>query len=148
MPGAISLEQHQYYAHPRNAFWPAMLSILGRTAVPDYQARCGLLIEHRIALWDVLQSCHRPGSLDSKIDMKTAVSNDFGDFLQQHGQIRSILFNGRKAESLFRRFALPSLGGVDINLHTLPSTSPAMAAMDLATKTERWREVLLPALQT
>ncbi len=147
MPGVISLDQQQYYAHPRNAFWPAMQSILDVTGELDYDARCQILLERQIAVWDVLQSCHRPGSLDSKIDMSTVVCNDFAGFLQQHPSIRSILFNGRKAQSLFRRFALPTLGDRDIDLLVLPSTSPAMASMDLATKTAHWRAALLPALQ-
>ncbi len=146
MPGAISLAQHQYYAHPRNAFWPAMSAILGADNDLDYKLRSDLLMDNRIAVWDVLQSCHRPGSLDSRIDMKSAISNNFEDFLARHPAIRNILFNGRKAESLFKRLALPTIDATGITLHPLPSTSPAMASMDLEAKTACWRDVLLPAL--
>lgn len=147
MPGAISLHQQQYYAHPRNAFWPAMQAILGAPRDLDYRARCRLLTDNKIAIWDVLQACHRPGSLDSRIDMKSAVGNDFNGFLARHPAITSILFNGRKAESLFRRLVRPTLVRDDIQYHSMPSTSPAMASLDLQTKTQRWRDVIEPTLK-
>jgi hypoxanthine-DNA glycosylase len=70
MPGQASLAADQYYAHPRNAFWPIMATLLGFDAAIDYRARTETLAAAGVAVWDVLHSCHRPGSLDSSIEPK------------------------------------------------------------------------------
>ncbi|MCH8159542.1 MAG: DNA-deoxyinosine glycosylase, partial [Proteobacteria bacterium] len=62
LPGQRSIDAGQYYAHPQNAFWKIMSSLYGIDG--SYQQRCAQLIERRIALWDVLASSVRPGSLD------------------------------------------------------------------------------------
>ena len=68
-PGQASLAARQYYAHPRNAFWPLMAALTGESdlAQQPYAARLQRLLHHRIALWDVVDRCVRPGSLDSAI---------------------------------------------------------------------------------
>ena len=127
LPSRASLRAQQYYAHPRNAFWTIMRVIAG--AKGDYASRCRVLEEHGIAVWDVLKSSVRPGSLDAHIDMASAVPNDFAGFFAGHEQIRLVCFNGRKAQDLFRRFVQPQLSLQRLGFELLPSTSPAHASL-------------------
>lgn len=140
MPGIASLEAGQYYAHPRNAFWPIMGALYG--AAPDlpYTERVARLIANGVAVWDVLQACEREGSLDSSI--RAEVPNDFAAFFSSHPDIRCVGLNGGKAAATFRKFAAASLppGAV---AHILPSTSPAHAARSFEDKCALWRAALI-----
>ena len=107
MPGAISLRQGRYYAHPRNAFWPIAAEILGFDPALDYALRLERLTQAGVALWDVLQGCEREGSLDA--DIRNAVPNDFAGF-RAHPRLRRVCLNGGKAASLFRRRAAVAAG--------------------------------------
>lgn len=143
MPGRESLNRQQYYAHPRNAFWP-IISALYDLAEAGYQEKARELAENGVAVWDVLQACFRCGSLDSNIDDSTLVTNDFRSFFASHRKIARIFFNGAKAESVYRKYVLPQLdpGLAGLPLKRLPSTSPAHAGMSLAQKTKAWEVVL------
>ena len=140
LPGQRSLQEQQYYAHPQNAFWKIMRAAL--SVQGNYDERCAQLIEHRIALWDVLASSVRPGSLDADIDLDRARANDFAAFLEGHQDLELIAFNGRKAESLFHRFVDVDSPSARVRLVGLPSTSPAYAAMPFSVKLSIWRETL------
>ncbi|MES2603577.1 MAG: DNA-deoxyinosine glycosylase [Pseudomonadota bacterium] len=143
MPGVASLTAGRYYAHPRNAFWPLIEGLLQLPAGLDYEQRCAALRQHRIAVWDVLQSCHRPGSLDSAIDRDSMVANDFAGFLREHPQIRRVYFNGQKAALEWKRLVAPTLaGGQGLVTSVLPSSSPAHAGLPLAEKLKRWHKLL------
>jgi TDG/mug DNA glycosylase family protein len=143
MPGVASLHQHQYYAHPRNGFWTIMAALLGFLPAVDYAQRTAALRRHRIALWDVLAACDRPGSLDAAIVSASVVPNDLAGFLQRHAGITRICFNGATAERLFMRHVQPQLpAGRALELLRLPSTSPAHAGMGMADKLQAWRVVL------
>jgi len=143
MPGQASLAQQQYYAHPRNAFWPIMAQLFDFAPTLPYARRCSLLCESGIALWDVLQSCQRPGSLDADIIASSAVANDLKGFLREHKKLQAIYFNGAAAESLFHKHVAKEimLGDVAIALQRLPSTSPAHAAMNFEQKLAHWSQV-------
>ena len=136
LPGERSIAAQQYYAHPRNAFWPIMQALFGIRG--GYERRCAGLNAHRIALWDVLASSIRPGSLDARIDLDSARVNDFAGFLAAHRQLERIVFNGKKAAQLFRRFV--ELPDDSFDLIDLPSTSPAYAALPFSGKLGAWRE--------
>lgn len=139
MPGTESLRQQQYYAHPRNAFWPIMGTIFGFDPNLPYSARLAELNRHGIGLWDTLKSCERPGSLDAKI--KNARFNDFAALFSAYPNLQNICLNGRGAEKFFRYCCDPEkIPGMKIFL--LPSTSPAYAAMSYPQKLEIWRKCL------
>lgn len=146
LPGRRSLEEQQYYAHPRNAFWKLMAAIFETEPTSDYDARIRLLLRQRIALWDVFAAAERPGSLDSDIVHATAEANDFREFLRAHRKIRRVFFNGKKSEEIFRRRVLPRIAAEfpDITYEGLPSTSPAYAGLSFARKLERWRVIRAP----
>jgi hypoxanthine-DNA glycosylase len=109
----------------------------------DYAERCEQLCAHRIAVWDVLASSVRPGSMDADIQLDSARANDFVGFLSEHEQIRRICFNGRKAEQMFRKLVVPALAGNLPELVSLPSTSPAYAALSFDNKLEIWASMLV-----
>lgn len=144
MPGVASLAAAQYYAHPRNAFWPLMGTMLGFDAACPYTERLQALQTAGIALWDVVHRCHRPGSLDADIRSDTVEANDFPAFFRQHAHIRAVFFNGQTAATLYRRHVLPTLDASwrEIPQHTLPSTSPAHAGRSRAEKLAAWRHIL------
>ena len=139
LPGQRSLAEQQYYAHPRNAFWRIMRDLFAIDG--DYKQRCRDLVNARIALWDVLQASVRRGSLDADIRLETANANDFAAFFSRHPGIELIVFNGKKSESLFRRLTCDA-NLQSLAMETLPSTSPAYAAMPYSGKLEAWRRAL------
>lgn len=144
MPGEASLAAGQYYAHSRNAFWPVMGELLRFQPAMAYPRRVEALLGAGIALWDVLKSCERSGSLDSAIVPGSLLVNDFPAFFEQHRQIERVAFNGATAEQLFRRHVSHGLpaGLAPRSLVRLPSTSPAHASLSLEEKARRWRALL------
>ncbi len=141
MPGVASLLKQQYYGHPRNAFWPIMAVLYGISPEADYQLRKEVLLGNGVAVWDVLQSCSRQGSLDAHIDRDSIKINDFSGFFAQFSFISRIAFNGRMAEKLYKKYVLPSLNQrvAEFEYQSLPSTSPAYAGLSLEQKIEAWK---------
>ena len=142
MPSTASLAEHQYYAHPRNHFWPVMSALFGIDLKLCYADRCRNLNDHRIAIWDVIAGCVRCGSLDSDIVEESITVNDFNTFFEQHTAIHSVFFNGSKAEQVYRKYILHTLPtDIDLEYHRLPSSSPANATWSLAEKLKAWQIV-------
>lgn len=137
MPGKASLDAQQYYAHPRNLFWPIMGALCGAGLDKPYPMRLQILQENHMALWDVLHGCVRNGSLDSAITDE--VPQDFAAFFKAHPHITHIFLNGGKAAQAFKRHVknYPA----HLVLTQLPSTSPAHAALSFEKKLERWRAI-------
>jgi hypoxanthine-DNA glycosylase len=140
MPGAASLAAREYYAHPRNQFWPIMRHCTGVAADAPYAARVAGLQKAGIAVWDVLHSCQRPGSLDAAIELAGAQPNDLPGFLRAHPVITRVVFNGALAARIWRRhFAAPMARDFpQLECLTLPSTSPANASWSAARKQQAW----------
>ncbi|MDG6773037.1 DNA-deoxyinosine glycosylase [Thiomicrorhabdus sp. ZW0627] len=140
MPSIESINQNFYYAHPRNAFWFIIGSMVHRELQSVTQKKHALE-ELGIFLWDVLGACNREGSLDSAI--KNPSANDFTWVFKKHPHIKAIVFNGKTAETLFKRhvFGIQSLPE-DLEFVTLPSTSPANARLTLEDKRLLWQEKL------
>ena len=144
IPGIKSLEAQQYYAHPQNRFWRLMAHFFAIDLGQDYITRLSQLQNHGIALWDVVHQCVRPGSLDSAIDSKSVISNDFATLFNDCPNINAVFFNGQKAAALFKQKAQPLLDcetTQNIHWHTLPSSSPANAAYRLDSLIEHWASI-------
>jgi double-stranded uracil-DNA glycosylase len=142
MPGVASLRAAQYYAHPRNLFWRMMAELIALDPESAYEQRVSALTSARIAVWDVLHSCARAGSLDSNIDKTTQTPNDFQAFFAVHLNIRHVFFNGSAAEKIYRSSVLPILKAQPIEYMRLPSTSPANASIPFERKLEAWKSIL------
>jgi hypoxanthine-DNA glycosylase len=142
MPGVASLTAQQYYAHPHNQFWPILARLFDLPRELPYEERLARLQAHQLALWDVLESCVRPGSLDAAIEHDTAVANDIPGLLRRYPGIVRICCNGTTAYTAFRRHfgADPSVQARE--LRRLPSTSPANAGWSATRKLAAWREGL------
>ncbi len=133
MPGSLSLQRQQYYAHPQNRFWPIMFGLLDAPFTEDYAARIALAKSRGVALWDSIKSCEREGSLDKNIQNETP--NDIAGLLRDHPDIRQIFCNGQKSFAVYRRHFGKT---VSVPAMALPSTSP------IPRKTIRNLQDLLP----
>ena len=142
MPGTASLAAREYYAHPRNAFWPIMGELVGAGLSLSYVPRTRRLTVSGIALWDVLARCEREGSLDTAIDRSSEHPNAVAALIRQHPSLRAVFLNGSKPHAAFRRHVVPGLDGDlcgHLHIEQLPSTSPANARLSLADKVAAWR---------
>jgi len=133
LPGDASLKAAQYYAHPRNGFWPLIGGVLGEgLAAMPYEQRLERLKARAVGLWDVIASAERSGSLDAAIRSPEAA--DLRGLVESLPELRAVAFNGRLAAKLGRRI-LSDLEGVA--LVDLPSSSPAHA-ISLSAKADSW----------
>ena len=141
MPGRASLGAGQYYANRQNAFWRIASELLCIDPGASYPSRVKALKSARIAVWDVLHSCVRQGSLDTMIENDSETANDFRAFFRTHRGITHVFFNGAKAEASFMRHVLP---GMEVPLHyaRLPSSSPANASVPMRRKLAAWRAIM------
>ena len=134
-PGVASLAAQQYYGHPRNVLWRLLSTLWDEDLVAlDYPRRLDALRRHRVGLWDVYRRCERQGSLDSAI--RAAEPNDLARLRALAPGLRAVAHNG--AESARSRRLTEQLA---VDVHTLPSTSPANAAWTFERKLAAWREV-------
>jgi len=133
LPGEESLRRQQYYAHPRNVFWPIVFALFGATPPADYDERLAFIAAHRIAVWDVCEMGERERSADTTIRRERP--NAIDRLLDEHRLIRAVAFNGTRARRLYdRHFPRRS----ELTYLALPSTSPAHATIDFAGKLARW----------
>jgi double-stranded uracil-DNA glycosylase len=136
LPGEESLRRHQYYAHPRNLFWPIVFTLFGDGVVPEYEARIAFAQASHLALWDVCGLAERDASADATI--RAEIPNEIPALLATHPNIRAVAFNGTTARRLHDRHFRRREG---IAYLALPSTSPAHASLGFAAKLAAW-EVL------
>lgn len=142
MPGVKSLQDQQYYAHPRNAFWPIMGSVFSVQWPSDYAERVAQLKQMPIILWDVLQSCVREGSLDANIRADQLQANAIPELLQDYPSVRLIALNGNAAHNLFKRHVVGQISQPEqYILLRLPSTSPAYAGKSIEQKLAEWSTI-------
>ena len=134
-PGAASLAAGQYYAHPRNQFWPLLSALLAEDllALP-YAQRLQRLRAHGLGLWDVIAECRREGSLDSAI--REARYNDLASLRRRAPQLVAVAHNGGESARAMRITA-----GFGLAVYRLPSSSPANASWSFERKLAAWRAV-------
>jgi hypoxanthine-DNA glycosylase len=141
-PSAASLARNQYYAHPRNQFWPILGTMLNEPLVQlPYEQRLRMLLARRIGIWDVYAACQREGSLDSAI--RRPRINRLNRLCERAPKLTRVLFNGRAAGRFAQVF---DAAGFIVAI--LPSASPAFASLTLAQKTAAWRRALQPTVET
>ncbi|MBP3924029.1 DNA-deoxyinosine glycosylase [bacterium] len=140
MPGIKSLDEQQYYAHPQNRFWKLMAKFCNTKNLQElkYQDKLKVLLDNKIALWDVIQSCNRDGSLDSNIQNETP--NDIPQLLKQFPNIKIICLNGNKSYSAFKKYFPEILE--QYKCYKLPSTSPANARYKLEDLYNEWLQAI------
>ena len=120
VPGIKSLEMQEYYAHPQNKFWRILFELFHEDFTTDYAEKIELLKKNKIAVWDVIDSCERKGSLDTKI--KNEAHHYILQLLRDFPSIKVIFCNGQKSFKTLRKI-LPD--DLKIPIFILPSTSPA-----------------------
>jgi hypoxanthine-DNA glycosylase len=132
-PGAASLAAGEYYAHPRNHFWPILSALWGPgLREMSYPQRLAEMKRRGLGLWDVYASCRREGSLDQSIE--DAEFNDFASLRRRAPALMAVAHNGGESARAMRRLA--AFGYPVIRL---PSTSPANASWSFERKLEAWR---------
>lgn len=137
VPGMKSLEMSQYYAHPQNVFWKIIFELLNEPFTTDYLLRLAVLEKYGIALWDVIDTCEREGSLDSKI--KNEEDNDILQLLKKYPNIKTIYCNGKKSFNNIRKLLNNE---IERSIVSLPSTSPAYAMINFQQKLAQWKIIL------
>jgi len=136
IPGVKSLEKQQYYGHPQNKFWKIIFELFHEEFTENYNERIAILKKHHIALWDVIDSCERKGSLDSEI--KNEEANQIPELLEEYPNVKAIFCNGGKSyknlqKLLGKNFKIP--------IYLLPSTSP-LHTISFEKKLEDWKMIL------
>lgn len=143
MPGVVSLQAVQYYANPRNAFWPIMAELFDIDIDCNYEERIEQISRLPVVLWDTIKACHREGSLDSNIQKHQLEANNIPTLLKQYSAIRLVACNGATSEKYFNQLVKPQLSeDYAIEVKRLPSTSPANAGMTFDQKLSNWQEIL------
>ena len=135
-PSVKSREECFFYAHPQNRFWKALANVLCCDVPVSIDEKKQMLLQNNIALWDVIFSCDIVGSSDSSI--KNVVPNDICKIIES-SEITKIITNGKKADSLYKKYIEPKTG---IKSICMPSTSPANASWSFEKLCNEWKTVL------
>ncbi|HET9046620.1 MAG TPA: DNA-deoxyinosine glycosylase [Casimicrobiaceae bacterium] len=133
-PSEASLAAKQYYAHPRNHFWPILGAVLNEPlAALPYHERLARARSHGVAIWDTIVACERPGSLDA--DIRNAEHGEIARVHRVAKGLRAVAFNGGTAAR-----AAPAWRNLGYEVLLMPSTSPAYTR-PIAEKIVAWREL-------
>lgn len=135
-PSVKSREQAFFYGHKQNRFWPLMGKLLNTEIPEDIPRRKELMLQRKIALWDVIEECDIIGSSDSSI--KNVVPVDIMKIINT-ADIQGIFCNGNTSYTLYMKYLYPIS---QITAHKLPSTSPANAAWNIERLYEEWKILL------
>lgn len=136
IPGVKSLEKQQYYAHPQNKFWKIIFTLFHEEFTEDYSEKIKILKKYHIALWDVIDSCERKGSLDSEIRNEEA--NQIAELLEKYPNIEAIFCNGGKSYKNLKKILSKDF---KIPIFLMPSTSP-LHTIPFERKLQVWKKIL------
>lgn len=134
-PSVRSRAEGFYYAHAQNRFWRTLAGVFREPVPADVTEKKAFLLQHGIALWDVLERCEITGSSDASI--KSAVPNDIPSLLSK-SKIKRVYTNGKTAFTLYEKLVFPL---TSIHSVLLPSTSPANAAVSPEELIEKWKAI-------
>ena len=137
-PSVKSREQQFFYGHPQNRFWKVTAAVFGAEVPKTIEEKRTFILQHHIALWDVIYSCRIVGSSDASI--RDAVPTDLRR-ITENSQVKRIFVNGKTAYDLYMKYQAKQ---IPLPAEVLPSTSPANAAWSLERLTEAWRKAILP----
>lgn len=132
-PSVKSREAQFFYHHPQNRFWKVLASLYDNQPLETIDEKKAFLLQHHIALWDVIASCDIKGSSDSSIE--NIQINNIQKLIQQT-HIQKIYTNGKKAHDIYQKYCLPMTQIEDI---CLPSTSPANASYQMDRLLQYWK---------
>ena len=135
-PSVKSREGQFFYGHPQNRFWRVLAALLSESVPQTVDEKKRLLLAHRIAVWDVIDSCEIIGSSDSSI--RNVIPADLTR-ITKSAPIRRVFTNGGTADKLYRTYCLPQ---TQMPAVRLPSTSPANAAWSLDRLIPEWKQIL------
>ena len=135
IPSPRSRQTGFYYGHPQNRFWKVMAAVLGEPVPGTIPEKKAMLRKHRVALWDVLESCTIVGAGDATIE--DAVPNRIAELLEKT-KIERIFCTGAAAHALYRKHCERETG---IEAVRLPSTSPANCAVSFEELVEEWGKI-------
>lgn len=136
-PSVMSMREGMFYGHPQNKFWRILALILDCECPKTNDKKRQFLLKNRIAVWDTLHSCVRPGSsLDSFI--REEIPNDIPALINRYKKIRHIFLNGGSAYKYYKKY---SEKRISIGYTKLPSTSPANASISMENKIESWSKI-------
>jgi len=136
LPSVKSREQGFYYGHPQNRFWKVLAGLLKWEEPVTIEEKKKMLLENKIAIWDVLESCDIQGSSDSSI--KNAVAADIPGLLEKT-KIEKIYVNGTTAGKYYKKYLYPLTG---MEAVVLQSTSPLNCRYNLEKLTVNWSVIL------
>lgn len=134
-PSVKSREQQFFYGHKQNRFWKVMACILSCPVPETIEEKKKMLLDHHVAVWDVIGSCNIKGSSDASI--QDVAPNDLSPILE-HARIRAIYANGSKSYEMYQKYIYPVNGREIVKL---PSTSPANAAFSLERLVGEWQVI-------
>ncbi len=135
-PSVKSREEGFFYGHKQNRFWRVLAAICQEEVPQTVNDKKAILLQHHIALWDVIASCDIAGSSDSSIT--NVVPNDIAAIIA-NSKIEAVYTNGKTADKLYCRYIAPKIGMPSV---CLPSTSPANAAWSFERLLTEWSAAL------
>jgi hypoxanthine-DNA glycosylase len=140
IPGKDSLRLNEYYANSRNTFWKIIYTLLNTEIEIDYKSKTDFIKQNGISIWDVCQKAIRVSSLDS--DIEKEIPNDIRNLIESNPTIKTIAFNGQKAEKLYSKYFEKF---ENTKYVTLLSTSPANASYSFEEKFNDWKRIIKPS---